>query len=138
MESITLKYNSCIGAESKSFNVLSVKGFDPVDHIEDFPNIVHPIIDGSLIHQTIGARRHFTIELEVGTMQTYNNRLFIGNFWRNPIKKLTYVHDGITETDLEVVREDGTLQSDWIDGVSIARKVVLNLQEKYISTSYPT
>lgn len=137
MQSITLKYNSCAGAEVKTFSVLSVKGFDPIDNVEDFPDIVHPIIDGSLIHQTIGVRRMFTIELSVGDMQTYANRLFIGNFWKDPIKKLTYTHDSITETDLEVVRDSGTLQSDWLEGVSLARKTVLQLREKYLITSYP-
>ena len=138
MESITLKYNSCAGAESQSFNALSVKGFDPVDDYEDFPNIIHPIIDGNLIHQTIGIRRTFTVELSVGDMQTYANRLFIGNFWKDPIKKITYTHDGITETDLEVVRSNGNLQSTWIDGVQLARKTILTLKEKKIITAFPT
>jgi len=138
MESITLKYNTCAGAESQTFNALSVKGFDPIDDVQDFPDILHEIIDGSLIHQTIGVRRHFTIVLSVGDMQTYANRLFIGNFWKDPIKKLTYTHDGITETDLEVVRSNGTLQSEWIDGVSLARRGVLELEEQNLITTFPS
>lgn len=107
MESITLKFNTCTGAESATFNALSVKGFDPTDNLENFPDIMHQILDGSKIPQNIGHRRHFEIVLDVRQMQTYANRLFIANFFKDPIKKITFIHDSITETDLQVVKEDG-------------------------------
>ena len=138
MESITLKYNSCTGGEVQTFKALSVKGFDPVDRVSDFPGVVHSIIDGSLIHQTIGVRREFVVVIAVSETQTYANRLFLGNFWKDPVKKITYTHDGITETDLEVVRSENDLDSEWLDGTSIARLTTLKLKEKYIITSFPS
>jgi hypothetical protein len=138
MESITLKYNSCTGAESRTISVLSVKGFDPIDDVSDFPDILHPIIDGSLIHQTIGIHRHITIEFDIGFTQVYANRLFLANFWKDPIKKLTYTHDGITETDLQVVRSSGNLKSDYQGGIQLARKTIFELDEQYLITTFPS
>jgi hypothetical protein len=122
----------------KDFTVLSVKGFDPIDDLEDYPDLLHPIIDGSLIPQNIGNRRHFSIELSAISMQTYTNRLFIGNFWKDPVKLITYTHDSITETDLDVVKEDGAkLESEWIGGSSLGRALTLKLQDQYLITSFP-
>jgi len=122
----------------KDFTVLSVKGFDPIDDLEDYPDLLHPIIDGSLIPQNIGNRRHFSIEVSAISMQTYANRLFIANFWKDAVKLITYTHDGVTETDLDVVKEEGArLESEWIGGYSGGRTVILKLQDQYLITSFP-
>lgn len=122
----------------KDFTALKVKGFDPIDNVENYPDLLHPILDGSFIEQNIGMRRHFEIEISAYTLQTYANRLFVGNFWRNSVKRLTYIHDSITETDLEVVKEDGDrLEADWIGGYSGGRTVTLVLQEQVLITSFP-
>lgn len=122
----------------KDFSALSVKGFDPVDHVENYPDILHRILDGSFVPQNIGDRRHFEIVLDVRTMQTYANRLYVANFWKNAVKKITYTHDSITETNLLVVKEEGErLEAEWIGGYREGRLVVLKLQEQFLITSFP-
>ena len=112
MDSITLKYidsNTAV-VYTRTFSALRVKGFDPVDDLEDYPNIVHQIIDGSLLHQTVGIRRNFTVEL--GVLLTVSERLFVGNFFRSIAKYLTYTHDYISET-IQVVRNDSVFETEW-------------------------
>ena len=116
-----------------------MKGFDPTDHLENFPDIMHNILDGSKIPQNIGNRRHFEIILEVRQMQTYANRLFVANFFIDPIKKVSYTHDSITETNLEVVKEDGEmLEAEWLGGFKEGKLITLRLQEKYLITTFPS
>jgi len=119
---------------TRTFNPLRVKGFDPIDDLSDYPNVVHEIVDGSLIHQTVGIRRNFTIEL--GVLVDPIDRTFAGNFWRSTTKFLTYTHDGILET-IQVIRNQGIIQTEWKDDYVNARYVVLYLQDKFILSEFP-
>lgn len=77
--------------QKQAFNALLVKGFDPVDDIEQHPGIVQSGVDGSLVQQNLSIRRHFVITL--GVLQTYTDRLFVANFVRANLKYLSYIHD---------------------------------------------
>ena len=135
MDSITLKYQDATTAiiYSTTFSALRVKGFDPVDDLMDFPDVVHEIVDGTLIHQTIGVRRRFTVELGV---LNPTQRLFCGNYWRSVTKWLVYTHDSFTETIL-VTRDTGVFEADWLDDTVLARYVVFYLQDKIILSDFP-
>jgi len=134
-DSITLKYqdNSSGVIYTETFSPLRVKGFDPIDSLEDYPDMLHEIVDGSLIHQTVGIRRSFTIEL--GVVQVAK-RLFVGNFWRSTAKWLIYTHDDIEET-IQVVRNEAILQTEWKDDTVLARYIVLYLKDKFILDEFP-
>lgn len=135
MDTITLTYiDSSSGVVySRTINALRVKGFDPVDDLLDFPNLVHKIVDGSLLHQTIGFRRKFTIELGVITTL---DRLFVGKYYSSTSKYLAFTHNGISET-VAVVRDLPTLNTRWKDDTALARYVVLELLDKKALSTFP-
>lgn len=137
METLSLKYldNETNVAATQVFSALRVKGFDPSDDLQDFPDFIADVIDGTIIHQTIGFRRNFTIEF--GTGLSFSERTFIGNFWRSYRKWLIYTHDGISEK-IEVVRRTGEFDTIWIDNVHLARYCVLELSDKYVLTDFPS
>lgn len=118
---------------TKDFNALRIKGFDPVDSVSDFPDVLHRIIGGSLLPQNIGIKRQFTIEIGV---VPYADRLFCANFFYASTKWLQYSHDGFFET-IKVVNNADRLQTDWLNDVHIARYIVLNLQDKLILKNIP-
>lgn len=135
MDSITLTYlHPATGApQTRTIPVLRVKGFDPIDSLSDFPGSLFSVIDGSLLHRSVGVRRNFLVEFGVLSQHL---RLFCAEFWRAETKFLSYVHDGITDTT-QVVRKDGTLDTEWIDNSVVSRYVVLPLVEKNILSKFP-
>ena len=135
MDTIILKYqdNQTGVIYTRSFLALRVKGFDPVDDLLDYPDVIHNIVDGSLLHQSIGVRRKFTIEL--GVIKD-DERLFVGNFYQSITKRIIYTHDGILET-VWVTRNESVLQTEWKDNTALARYVVLSLHDKYTFTVFP-
>ena len=141
MVPITLTwYDNQTGASSQqTFQALKVKGFDPVDDLEEFPGIQFVARDSGLIQKNILLRRHFTIEL--GTLQVYADRLFVANFMHANRKVVTYSYTGIggiTEYAVVVVNENQRLQTSWIDKIEIARYVVIQIQEAYAQAQFPS
>jgi len=119
--------------QSKEFNALKVKGFDPIDNVSDYPDAFFRIIDGSVIVQNIGIRRTFTIDIGV---VSYADRLFCANYFNAVTKWVQYSHDGFFET-VSVVNSEGKLQTDWLNNVHTARYVVLNLQDAIVLDAIP-
>src|SRR5574343_717216 len=137
MPSITLNYVDSTGsAYTQTFSAYAVKGFDALDDIELFPNLQHSYLDGSFEDQNKGFRRLFTIDL--GVLRTQTDRKYVLDFLRPNSKTVTYSHDSITETALDVVNNFENIQSEWIDGVEVGRRTIIYLKERYLRTSYPT
>lgn len=135
MPSVTLAYAA---VSDKAFaTALSVKGFDPADMLLLHPGIQHKGLDGSYSVTHKSFNRRFTIDL--GILTTYSDRLWIGNFINDTTdtRTVTYVHDGITETDLGVtLANPEEFSSEWQDGAEF-RRVVLELIEKTTRTTFP-
>jgi hypothetical protein len=129
---------SCTKLYQQTFQALIVKGFDPVDDLEEFPGLQHPARDGSIVQQNLKIRRHIVVEL--GALQSYADRLFVGNFTRANNKYLSYTHDGVVEYVVRVVEEDAikALQTEWLNKIEIARYVTLKLQEAVALTTFPS
>lgn len=117
----------------RDFNALKVKGFDPVDSVGSFPDILHRVLDGSLIEQNIGIKRSFTLEIGV---VPFADRIFCANFFYATTKWVQYAHDSFYET-VGVVNDTNRLETDWLNDVHLARYVVLNLRDRYLLTSFP-
>jgi hypothetical protein len=135
-------YDNTTGASNQqTFQALKVKGFDPVDDLEEFPGVQFVARGSGLVQQNILLRRHFTIEL--GTLQVYADRLFVGNFMHANRKVVTYSYTGIggtamTEYAVVVVNENQRLQTEWLDRIEIARYVVIQVQEAYAQAQFPS
>lgn len=129
---------TCTKLYQQTFQALIVKGFDPVDDLEEFPGLQHPARDGSIVQQNLKIRRHIVVEL--GVLQAYADRLFVGNFTRSNNKYLTYSHDGVNEYVVRVVEEDAVraLKTEWLNKIEIARYVTLTLQEAVALTTFPS
>lgn len=137
MPTITLQYDDPTTGPSQAFTALSVKGFTQADHHVVFPNLTVETLDGTLRAKKAGFRRVFTLDLGMRTDATELS--FLGYFLNSEIQYVTFTHDSITETDVRVVaRGDTEFQTEWEDGVEIARRVFLVLEEANIRTTYPS
>lgn len=137
MESISLKYVDSGGTTyTQTFTVLAVKGFDAADDVELFPGIQHRYLSGSFDNQNIGFFRKFEIRFAADIIQT--GRKFLLDWTRNNLRYLTFTHDFITESDLQVVLEDPTLFAEWLFETYLLRSIVLRCKERTLRTSYPT
>lgn len=137
MASISLKYVDSAGTTyTQTFTVLAVKGFDAADDVELFPGIQHHYLNGSFDDQNIGFFRKFQVSFAADIVQTA--RKFLLDWSRANYRYLTFTHDSITESDLQVVLEDQSLFAEWLHDYENLRSIVLRCKERTLRTSYPT
>ena len=138
MPSITLKYTSGGTDYSQAFTAIAVKGFGPADSHVQFPQLRPGYLDGTIRKKQVGFRRRFTVDLGAVSSTTLLN--FLGGFTQAEMQYVaTYTYGSVTEADLRVVDLNGEeYASEWMDGVEIGRRVILELEEAAIRTSYPS
>ena len=127
MDSITLKY----AAESKTFDVLYVRGLDDVDDFRLWPRISNKLLDGSLVEKNIGFGRNITIDF--GVIPLAADQIWLLNFLIASDKVISCPAE-----DVPVVlgNTDG-VASVWLLDLEFAKSFVIQFQEVSINTGAP-
>ena len=125
MSQITLSYGS--GPTSKTFDVLSVKGFDDADDVEFVNAFVNRSDDGTYFEHVEGTF-HRRIVVDFGAVDLKADRVFFVQFFlATNTKTLTYG----SESSLAVVVPNlARVMNEWFEGSSLAKRYVVEFIEK--------
>lgn len=131
MQTVTFKYFSGV-LYSRSFYVLSIRGFDNPDEWQLEPQIQIYLSDFSLQSYFRGFRRIVTINC--GVIQAHADRLFLEQFLQSNARSIVY--GGIEQT---FSLDNPTHYSvQWLNEFQYARSFEIRLIEDSIRTTWPS
>lgn len=123
----------------RTLTALSVKGFRPTDGHVLATGGRKEYKDGSVELVQASFRRQFTINFGVLTVE--DDLWHIGQFLNDEEQRLTYSYTDsvgtITETDLRVVDNHEEFECEWVEGLDVAPRITLELEEADPRTAYP-
>ena len=125
---VRLNYNSTC----TDFKYLSVSGVDDFDSVGLFPEIKNQFMGGARKTQFKGFRRHIIIDF--GVIDTVAKQIAILNF---KMDNSRFIGFGAEDEIFVVPANADGFENSWVDGVSIAKKYVIELTETSIRTTFP-
>jgi hypothetical protein len=144
MDSITLSFDTYVNSagatvsgDTHAYDVLGVRGLDNPDEIGGWPALSNQLLDGSQVQTNLKGRRIITVDF--GVIQVKADRVWMIKFWLAPVKELVFAGDseGTTETVGVVMESAEGFQNEWLEGLSMARSLVLRFVEKVPWSSAP-
>lgn len=133
---VRLNYSSTYS----DIKILSCKGIDEPEWVEYYPAIVNTYLDGSKASQFTSMRRR--IRIDCGVIRDRALRMAILNWSLDNDRTIDYTVDngdtietfsGIAVNPMD---PDG-YESSWAEGLSFAKKFVLEVDESIVRTSFP-
>ena len=135
---VTLTYSTDgVSVTSQTFDAMLVKGFDPIDSWATAPGLFSKLLSGDNRNRLRVFNR--TYQVNIGVLTDWNDRLFIGRYVIAPYKYLTYAHNQITESSVQVELVDPSVfETEWAGGSELRRYVRLEVVERNSREDFPT
>lgn len=123
MDTVTLVYTGV--GNSKTYNVLWVKGFSADDEIE-FHNVIQRTSDDGTIYEYADSWRR-VITVNFGVIASDVDREFLINWMNDPARTLSF--NGATAKTV-VPYDAGGYQNEWIEGMKEGKSYTLQFKER--------
>jgi hypothetical protein len=134
VDTVSLRYYKSGILNSKSFNALSVKGFDDPDRVQ-FVAFQYPIVDGSIQEEIVGFRRFITLDL--GVVTSAADRRTIQEFLTANQRSASF--QGAVASEASVVLNDVSGYADeWKWDTVLGRSFVLDILDDRVYQFWPT
>ncbi len=136
MDSATFKYvDSASAIQSRSIQVLSVRGFEEPDFVAFVPPIQNNFVDGSLETQFKGFRR--VITFDCGVLSSATDRGFVLNFLTANVRSITYQAAAIGIEEIIVSHDSGfEYNNSWVNDFIGGKQFILYVVENAIRTTW--
>lgn len=119
MDAIVFEYPG----NSKSYNVLSIRGLDDPDEFALWPGIQNRNLDGTITENIQGFQKIVTVE--AGVIQVYADRTFFLNFLKSPIRMISFVSSAGSFSLLD----PSGFENQWLYDCSLMRAFTVKLIE---------